>query len=175
MNAIFAEQLNHPGVAHYLIHSYDSAPLAELGLTAAICYSKIAPSSASRASHAVTYFHAIGQMAETRSMQTAHRWPQAKTTRLRHYGAGVAWDQSLHAMDFLEYAYLQLGQDYAAKELVDDVDAFREATPATPGAAYAMAAIPRAMPWSEGIVALAANLHFRRRQCPGPAFPGQRR
>ena len=41
---------------------------------------------------------------------------------LRHYGAGVAWDQSLHAMDYLEYAYLQLGQDHAAKELVDDVD-----------------------------------------------------
>jgi hypothetical protein len=43
LQQVFAEQPNHPGAAHYLIHSYDSAPLAGLGLPAAICYSEIAP------------------------------------------------------------------------------------------------------------------------------------
>jgi hypothetical protein len=43
LQRVFAEQPNHPGAAHYLIHSYDSAPLADLGLPAAICYSDIAP------------------------------------------------------------------------------------------------------------------------------------
>jgi hypothetical protein len=37
LQRVFAEQPNHPGAAHYLIHSYDSAPLADLGLPAAIC------------------------------------------------------------------------------------------------------------------------------------------
>ncbi len=43
LQRVFAEQPNHPGAAHYLIHSYDSAPLADFGLPAAICYSEIAP------------------------------------------------------------------------------------------------------------------------------------
>ena len=60
LNAIFAGAARTTlGVAHYLIHSYDSAPLArELGLPAAICYSKIAPSVPHALHHAVTYFHA---------------------------------------------------------------------------------------------------------------------
>ncbi|HEX9168390.1 MAG TPA: hypothetical protein VF886_05595, partial [Roseiarcus sp.] len=141
LTAIFAEQPNHPGVAHYLIHSYDSAPLAALGLPAAICYSKIAP-SVPHALHMPS--HIFTRLGKWQESVDANRQSLAagQDYSLRHWGEGVAWDQSLHAMDYLEYAYLQLRQDNAAKQLVDDVSAFREATPPTLGAAYAMAAIP---------------------------------
>ena len=63
LNEIFTEQPDHPGVAHYLIHSYDSAPLAELGLPAAICYSKIAQ-SVPHALHMPSHiFTRLGKMA----------------------------------------------------------------------------------------------------------------
>ena len=110
-------------------------------------------------------------------MQTAHRWPQAKTTRFVTMARAWAWDQSLHAMDYLEYAYLQLGQDHAAKELVDDVNAFREATPGDAWCCICNGGHSGALCRGEkGDWVLAANLStLRRRQCPGPAFPGQRR
>ena len=170
LNAIFAEQPNHPGVAHYLIHSYDSAPLAELGLPAAICYSKIAP-SVPHALHMPS--HIFTRLGKWQDSVDANRASLAagQDYALRHYGAGVAWDQSLHAMDYLEYAYLQLGQDHAAKELVDDVDAFREATPATPPPLMQWRPFRRAMPWSEGIGSWRRTFHFRRRQCPWSSFP----
>ncbi|HEU0218506.1 MAG TPA: hypothetical protein VFQ90_17760, partial [Stellaceae bacterium] len=58
------------------------------------------------------------------------------------FGEGVAWDQSLHALDYLTYAYLQLGEDQKAGGIVDEVMAFKKVTPDTLPAAYAMAAIP---------------------------------
>jgi hypothetical protein len=105
LNTIFAERPNHPGVAHYLIHSYDSAPLAELGLPAAICYSKIAP-SVPHALHMPS--HIFTRLGKWQDSVDANRASLAagQDYALRHYGAGVAWDQSLHAMDYLEYAYL---------------------------------------------------------------------
>jgi hypothetical protein len=74
-------------------------------------------------------------------MQTAHRWPQAKTTRF--VTMARAWPGISRCTPWtISNTRTCIGQDHAAKELVDDVDAFREATPATPAAAYAMAAIP---------------------------------
>jgi tetratricopeptide (TPR) repeat protein len=62
----------------------------------------------------------------------------ARTT----FGEGVAWDQSLHAMDYLAYAYLQLAQDREARAVVDEIMAFKKAMPDSLAAAYALAAIP---------------------------------
>jgi hypothetical protein len=170
LNAIFAEQPNHPGVAHYLIHSYDSAPLAELGLPAAICYSKIAP-SVPHALHMPSHiFTRLGKWQDSVDVNRASL-AAAQDYALRQYGAGVAWDQSLHAMDYLEYAYLQLGQDHAAKGLVDDVNAFREATPATLAAAYAMAAIPARYAVERRDWTLAANLSLPSAALPWSSFP----
>ena len=58
------------------------------------------------------------------------------------FGPSVAWDQSLHAMDYLEYAYLQRGQDADAKRVLDQLLSFQKATPTTMAAGYAIAAIP---------------------------------
>jgi predicted Zn-dependent protease len=170
LNEIFTEQPNHPGVAHYLIHSYDSAPLAALGLPAAICYSKIAP-AVPHALHMPS--HIFTRLGKWQESVDANRESLAagQDYSVRHWGEGVAWDQSLHAMDYLEYAYLQLGQDKAAKQLVDEVSAFREATPPTLPAAYAMAAIPARYAVERRDWPLAANLSLPQAAIPWSSFP----
>jgi hypothetical protein len=141
LQKVFAEQPNHPGVAHYLIHSYDSAPLAELGLPAAICYSTIAP-SVPHALHMPSHiFTRLGKWEDSVKSNRAAAAAGQDYARQR-FGEGVAWDQSLHALDYLEYAYLQLAQDDAAKRVVDEVNAFHKATPEVMVSGYAMAAIP---------------------------------
>ena len=141
LEKIFVERPNHPGVAHYLIHSYDSAPLAEHGLPAAICYSKIAP-SVPHALHMPSHiFTRLGQWQDSiRSNRAASEAGQ--TYAAQQFGEGVAWAESLHAMDYLAYAHLQLGQDREAKKVLDEIVAFRKVAPEAPSAAYALAAIP---------------------------------
>jgi hypothetical protein len=140
LTRVFAEQPNHPGVAHYLIHSYDVAPLASRALPAARSYSKIAP-SAPHALHMPSHiFTRLGLWQESiesnRASATAGKEYVSKTG-----GAGV-WDQTLHAMDYLAYAYLQRGQDGAARRVVDEIAEMRKAEPESLAAAYAIAAIP---------------------------------
>jgi hypothetical protein len=60
----------------------------------------------------------------------------------QQFGEGVAWAESLHAMDYLAYAHLQLAQDHEAKKVLDQMLAFRKVAPETPAAAYALAAVP---------------------------------
>jgi tetratricopeptide (TPR) repeat protein len=141
LEPIFAQQPNHPGVAHYLIHSYDAPPLAEAGMPAARRYAAIAP-SVPHALHMPSHiFTRLGYWAE--SADTNRRAAEAGQAYAKEaFGDGVAWDQSLHAMDYLAYAYLQLGDDRKARAVVDEVMAFKKATPASLAAAYAMAAIP---------------------------------
>jgi hypothetical protein len=141
LEKIFIEQPNHPGVAHYLIHSYDSAPLAGQGLAAAICYSKIAP-AVPHALHMPSHiFTRLGQWQDSiGSNRAAAEAGQAYASR--QFGDGVAWGESLHAMDYLEYAHLQLGQDREAKKVLDQIMTFRRAAPEGMPAAYALAAAP---------------------------------
>jgi tetratricopeptide (TPR) repeat protein len=141
LERIFVEQPNHPGVAHYLIHSYDSAPLAEHGLPAAICYAKIAP-SVPHALHMPSHiFTRLGQWQDSiRSNRAASEAGQ--TYAAQQFGQGVAWAESLHALDYLVYAQLQLAQDHEAKKVLDEITAFRKVAPEGPSAAYALAAVP---------------------------------
>lgn len=138
---IFAEQPDHPGVAHYLIHSDDSPALAEAGLPAARRYAQIAP-SVPHALHMPSHiFTRLGYWQE--SIDTNLRSAEAGQAYAKEvFGEGVGWDQSLHAMDYLVYAYLQLGEDHKAKVIVDEVMAFKTVKPDTLAVTYAMAAIP---------------------------------
>jgi hypothetical protein len=141
LEPIFAEQPDHPGVAHYLIHSYDAPPLAEAGLPAARRYARIAP-SVPHALHMPSHiFTRLGDWQDSidsnlRSSEVGQAYAKVS------FGEGVAWDQSLHAMDYLVYGYLQLAQDHKARVVVDAIIGFRKATPDSLAAAYAMAAIP---------------------------------
>ena len=142
LNAVLKEQPDHPGVAHYLIHSFDYPALADLALPAARRYASIAPDSA-HAQHMPSHiFTRLGLWRESiRSNRAAEVAAKAwgKTS-----GMSSAWDQQLHAMDYLTYAYLQTGRDREAQGVLDELLALTASNP-TPTAAYALTSIPARM------------------------------
>ena len=102
----------HPGIPHYLIHAYDSEELAHQGLPAALAYSRIAP-SAPHALHMPSHiFTRLGLWQGSIDSNLAAR----KAAR-QQSDAG----EELHAMDYLEYAYLQSGRDTEAAQVVDEL------------------------------------------------------
>jgi tetratricopeptide (TPR) repeat protein len=133
LEKIFQRQPRHPGIAHYLIHLYDTPSLAEKGLDAAKRYSEIAP-AAPHAQHMPTHiFTRVGYWKESIALNTVSA-RVAKTDK-------EPIDQ-LHAMDYLVYAYLQLGQDAKAREVVEEMNAVPGVNPNLLGGAYALAAAP---------------------------------
>jgi tetratricopeptide (TPR) repeat protein len=140
LNRVLTREPRHPGVSHYLIHSYDYPALAELALPAARSYAKIAPASA-HAQHMPSHiFTRMGLWSEAiNSNLDAHR--AAKSFAVRNHMPG-AWDEQLHAMDYLAYAYLQRGQDKLAAGVLDELYKLQRVDPPTFKVAYAFTAIP---------------------------------
>ena len=129
LEPIFLAQPDHPGVAHYLIHSYDYPPIAKHGLKAAKRYAKIAP-DAPHALHMPSHiFTRVG-----------HWQDSIDANRASAKAASRAQFDGHHATDYMVYAHLQLAQDKAARQAMEEslaaqpVDHF--------GAAYAYAAMP---------------------------------
>jgi hypothetical protein len=152
LEVIAKRQPQHPGVAHYLIHLYDYPAIADKGLEAARRYAKIAP-AASHAQHMPSHiFTRVGAWSDSiASNLEAVRVAKAD---------GESGDQ-LHAMDYLVYAYLQLGQDAKAKAVIDEmntVQGFSETFIASP---YALAASPARYAIERGDWKAAAELQVR--------------
>jgi hypothetical protein len=126
----FARHPDHPGVAHYLIHTYDFPPLARKGLPAALCYADIAPDAAHALHMPSHIFTRVGDWAE--SIDTNQR--SIAEARQENSVSGV-----LHAMDYMVYADLQLGRDADASAAV--AQAAGLSTPEI-GSVYARAAMP---------------------------------
>jgi len=139
LDGVLKVEPDHPGVAHYLIHSFDYPPLAQLALQAARRYAGIAPASA-HAQHMPSHiFTRLGLWDESIRSNRA-----AKAAALAHAhasGMAGAWDQQLHAMDYLAYAYLQTGRDAEAEKVLQELRAIEQATPGQT-TAYAVSAIP---------------------------------
>jgi tetratricopeptide (TPR) repeat protein len=133
LEPIFKRQPRHPGVAHYLIHLYDTPALADKGLEAARLYARIAPGAA-HAQHMPSHiFTRVGYWKESiDSNKEAQR--VAKHSNDFH-------DQ-LHAMDYQVYAYLQLGQDKAAKAVLDEMTTVAGFTETFLVGPYALAVSP---------------------------------
>jgi hypothetical protein len=130
LEPIFKAQPQHPGAAHYLIHSYDYPPIAKHGLAAARRYGKIAPDAA-HAQHMPSHiFTRVGAWKESIESNRA-------SARI---GGDKTFDK-WHAFDYMVYAHLQLGQDGAARQVVAEAlnNPARIDHPAT---AYAYAALP---------------------------------
>jgi tetratricopeptide (TPR) repeat protein len=140
LNGVLAREPRHPGVAHYLIHSYDYPALAQLALPAARSYAKIAPASA-HAQHMPSHiFTRMGLWPEAiASNLDAHSAAKAFAVRNKLSGA---WDEQLHAMDYLAYAYLQRAQDKQAAGVLDELYKIQKVEPPTFKVAYAFTAIP---------------------------------
>jgi tetratricopeptide (TPR) repeat protein len=140
LNRILPEQPDHPGIAHYLIHSYDSPQLAILALPAARTYAKIAP-AAPHALHMPSHiFTRLGLWDESIQSNLASA-AAAKSQMAKRFPATTSQDQ-LHAMDYLAYAYLQTCQNQRAKRLVDEAASVARVDQQIFQVAYALAAIP---------------------------------
>jgi tetratricopeptide (TPR) repeat protein len=140
LEPIFARQPHHPGVAHYLIHCYDNPALAEKGLAAARVYAKIAPASA-HANHMPSHlFTRVGSWDE--SIRSNLRSAELAAAAEASSKDGEARDQRLHAMDYLEYAYLQSGRVQKAKGVLDEISTLPPVPGLTLVGTYSEAAVP---------------------------------
>jgi hypothetical protein len=112
LEPIFAEQPDHPGVAHYIIHAYDYPPLAPDALEAARRYAKIAPDSPHALHMPSHIFTRLGLWEESIDSNLASAASAQKND---------APGNELHAKDYLIYAYLQEGRDSEAKNALKAV------------------------------------------------------
>lgn len=140
LNALYLKDSMHPGIVHYLIHSYDYPPLAVLALPAARRYASIAPSSAHAQhmpSHIFTRLGLWDECIQSNLVSTASAKCYAESAGIKGH-----WDEELHGMDYLVYAYLQKGENNLAKAQLDYLRTIREVYPVNFKDAYAFAAIP---------------------------------
>jgi hypothetical protein len=160
LERLFAVLPDHPGLAHYIIHSYDVPPLAARALDAAHHYAHIAP----------TVSHALHMPSHTYTRVGA--WRESIAANLAaeaaaHREGGIA--EQLHSSDYRAYAYLQLGQDRAARAILVGLPALAGrldpnaiGTGAPPAAGYyAIAAIPARYALERGAWRDAARLELR--------------
>ncbi len=137
---LFKKEPNHPGIAHYIIHSYDYPELAELGLSTARRYADIAPNSA-HAQHMPSHiFTRLGLWNE--SIATNLNSAESAICYAESIAPGAHWDEEVHAMGYLVYAYLQTGNNKLAYEQYEYLKTFKEIFPANFKIAYTAAAIP---------------------------------
>ena len=147
----------HPGVAHYLIHSYDYPPIAEKGLGAAKRYSAIAP-AAPHAQHMPSHiFTRVGYWKESIA---------ANAASVRAAKADKEYGDQLHGQDYMVYAYLQLAQDKNARAVVDEMATLTGFNPNAPGATFALAASPARYMVERGDWSGAAELAVRPNRFP---------
>ena len=140
LNRILPEQPSHPGIAHYLIHSYDTPLLANLALPAARSYAKVAP-VVPHALHMPSHiFTRLGMWQESIDSNLASA-RAAREIAAKRYPGATSQDE-LHAMDYLVYAYLQTAQDEQAGRIVADAGRVSKVDQQIIPAAYALAAIP---------------------------------
>jgi len=119
LEKLFATEPDHPGVAHYLIHSYDKPQLAELGLPAARRYAQIAPASPHALHMPSHIFARVGLWQDDIDSNLASIAATRKTAAMHMGGEG----HQFHAMDFLFYAYMQSGRDADARALIEEIHA----------------------------------------------------
>src|SRR5205085_7166563 len=144
----FSKYPNHPGVAHYLIHAYDAPPIAQKGLPSAKKYAGIAP-DAPHALHMPSHiFTRVGA------------WQDSVATNRRSADIalkGKEGDDALHAMDYMVYAYLQLGRDADARKIYEEAARVPPSTPRFIGP-YPLAAMPARLAVERGAWREAAQL-----------------
>lgn len=172
LNKIQSEQPDHPGIVHYIIHNYDNPELAELALPAARKYASVAPASA-HAQHMPSHiFIRLGLWDESirsnlASISSAQCY--AESAKLN-----ANWDEELHGLDYLVYAYLQMGNNQLAETQLNYLRDIKKVSANNFKVAYAYAAIPSRYvlenrKWKE-----AAALEVAPASFPWDKFPWQK-
>lgn len=129
LTPLFAAHPDHPGLAHYIIHTCDTPKLAPQGLEAAKVYAKIAPSSAHALHMPGHIFARLGMWQDDIASNEASVAASYKAEADHEPGAA----HQMHAKQFLIYAYLQTGQDQKARELTQQMRSVSERMAAMPG------------------------------------------
>jgi hypothetical protein len=140
LDSLFPNEPNHPGIAHYIIHTYDYPELADRALGAARKYASIAANSA-HAQHMPSHiFTRLGLWDE--SIQSNLSSMDAAKCYTEKLGKKGHWDQELHGLDYVVYAYLQQSRDDEAKGYLDYLGAIDSLLQNTFVNAYTFAAVP---------------------------------
>ena len=142
----------HPGVAHYLIHTYDYPALAQKGFDAALRYAKIAE-AAPHAQHMPSHiFTRIGYWKES---------VDSNRNAAKLAKAGKEGDDELHASDYMVYAYLQLARDREARDVIEGMGGIAGYNPDRNTGPFALAASPARYAVERGDWSAAAQLEVR--------------
>ena len=156
---LFEKNPEHPGIAHYVIHNYDYPELAEKALNTARRYATIAPASA-HAQHMPSHiFTRLGLWQE--SIDTNINSANSATCYAESVNPESTWTQEIHAVDYLVYAYLQMGDNKNALAYLKDMDSVENVFPKDHFAStYALSAIPVRMVLENKQWKKAANLEL---------------
>ena len=140
LNSLYPSEPNHPGIIHYIIHTYDYPGLAALALPSARKYAQVAPSSGHALhmpSHIFTRLGLWDECIKSNRVSVASAKCYAEQAGIKGH-----WDEELHGLDYLTYAYLQKGENDLAKEQLKYLATISEVYPVNFKEAYAFAAIP---------------------------------
>jgi len=139
LNALYKKEPNHPGIIHYIIHNYDYPVIATHALEAARRYASVAPSSA-HALHMPSHIFTRLGLWDDCILSNRH---SVEAAECYAGSAGIKghWDEELHGIDYLVYAYLQKGNNKAAQELKEYLSGDPLAYPMNLKVAYAFAAL----------------------------------
>lgn len=173
LESLFAENPNHPGIAHYIIHNYDNPVLASKGLETARRYAKIAPAS-SHAQHMPSHiFTRLGIWEES----IASNLLSAESSRCYTQAAALdgAYFEELHATDYLVYAYLQKGDNTNAELQYNQIKTLKNFYKANVTAAiYPITAIPARLALENRDWQQAAQLELHEIDLSWDKFPWQK-
>ena len=171
LSPIFQEEPLHPGIVHYLIHSYDYPELSPLALSAARKYASIAPASAHAQhmpSHIFTNLGLWDECIKSNLMSVSAAKCYAEKAMIKGH-----WDEELHGMDYLVYAYLQKKENALAKQQLNYLQTMNEVYPVNFKVAYAFAAIPARYALERKDWKQAAELNIHPLNFPWDKFPWQ--
>jgi hypothetical protein len=173
LEIVFKAQPEHPGVAHYLIHSYDYPPIAARGLDAALRYAKIAPDSPHALHMPSHIFTRVGRWQDSIDTNAA-----SAAAAMKEYAAKPSSEpltNAYHGYDYMAYAHLQLAQDKAAKALAEKILEVKKIefthTIGALAAPYAIAAIPTRYALERDRWAEAARLEMPAVELPWKDWP----
>ena len=171
LTAMYPGQPDHPGIVHYTIHSYDYPGLAKLALPAAKKYAAIAPASA-HAQHMPSHiFTRLGLWDE--SIKSNIDAATSARCYAEAIGNNAHWDEELHMIDYLTYAYLQKGDNKLAGDQCDYLKTIKDVKPYNFKVAYAFASVPARYVLENKLWTDAANLTSHITPDKWKAFPWQ--
>ncbi len=171
LQALYPGQPNHPGIAHIIIHTYDYPELAQHGLDAARKYASVAPSSAHALHMPSHIFTRLGYWDECIASNIASVF--SAQCYAKAVGIKGHWDEELHGLDYLVYAYLQKGENDSAKKQWDYLKTINEVHPENFKVAYAFASIPSRYLLENKMWNEAANLKVTPANFPWNNYPWQ--